>query len=212
MTHTRIHPELNITFADVSSNLGNVKKCEYTMGTLEVSQLTKARHDSVKRTVEKLASKKVIGVPPSVEYLDSLGRPARELRLNKRDCLIVVARLNAQFMANIIDRWQELEAQQQGNVSIEVSALQAENLELKRRLFEAKPRWVALADMRAAGRSNRMIARGLGVGLRIVERDITAIKREGFGAFLPEAAHAGPPLQLRFRAVAQPVAITSQAG
>ncbi len=93
----------------------------------------------------------------------------------------------------------------------DVQALQAENLELKRRLFEAKPRWVALADMRAAGRSNRMIARGLGVGLRIVERDITAIKREGFGAFLPEAAHAGPPLQLRFRAVAQPVAITSQA-
>ena len=49
-----------------------------TMSSREIAELVDSRHDSVKRTVERLAERGVIGLPPLVEYLDSLGRTAIE--------------------------------------------------------------------------------------------------------------------------------------
>ena len=91
-----------------------------TMSSREMSELTGKRHDSVKRTIEALAFKTdkngdpapVIGVPQIVEYLDTLGRPANEYHVSKRDSFVVVAQLCPEFTARIVDRWQELEAQQ----------------------------------------------------------------------------------------------------
>ena len=90
-----------------------------TMSSREMSELTGKRHDSVKRTIETLAFKTdkegkpapVIGTPQIVEYLDTLGRPANEYHVNKRDSCVVVAQLCPQFTAALVDRWQELEAQ-----------------------------------------------------------------------------------------------------
>lgn len=90
-----------------------------TMSSREMSELTGKRHDSVKRTIETLAFKTdkdgnptpVIGVPQIVEYLDSLGRPAIEYLVNKRDSFVVVAQLSPEFTAALVDRWQELESQ-----------------------------------------------------------------------------------------------------
>lgn len=53
--------------------------------------------------------------------------------------------------------------------------------------FEANPRWLAIADMRAAGRGNRQIAAGLGVKLRTLEREVMRINSSGLGRFLPES-------------------------
>ena len=91
-----------------------------TMSSREMSELTGKRHDSVKRTIETLAFKTdkngdpapVIGVPQIVEYLDTLGRPANEYHVSKRDSFVVVAQLCPEFTAKLVDRWQELEAQQ----------------------------------------------------------------------------------------------------
>lgn len=90
-----------------------------TMSSREMSELTGKRHDSVKRTIETLAFKTdkngdpapVIGVPQIVEYLDTLGRPANEYHVSKRDSFVVVAQLCPEFTARLVDRWQELEAQ-----------------------------------------------------------------------------------------------------
>ena len=90
-----------------------------TMSSREMSELTGKRHDSVKRTIETLAFKNdkngdpapVIGVPQIVEYLDTLGRPANEYHVSKRDSFVVVAQLCPEFTAKLVDRWQELEAQ-----------------------------------------------------------------------------------------------------
>ena len=90
-----------------------------TMSSREMSELTGKRHDSVKRTIETLAFKTdkngepapVIGVPQIVEYLDTLGRPANEYHVSKRDSFVVVAQLCPEFTAKLVDRWQELEAQ-----------------------------------------------------------------------------------------------------
>lgn len=90
-----------------------------TMSSREMSELTGKRHDSVKRTIETLAFKTdkngdpapVIGVPQIVEYLDTLGRPANEYHVSKRDSFVVVAQLCPEFTAKLVDRWQELETQ-----------------------------------------------------------------------------------------------------
>lgn len=83
-----------------------------TISSREIAELVESRHDSVKRAIERLAEKSVIGLPPTVKYLDSLGRKASEYRLGKRDSYVVVAQLSPEFTARLVDRWQELEARQ----------------------------------------------------------------------------------------------------
>ncbi|BAV74166.1 roi domain protein [Pseudomonas chlororaphis subsp. aurantiaca] len=82
-----------------------------SMSSREIADLVGSRHDSVKRAVERLAEKSVIGLPPLVEYLDGLGRPALEYQICKRDTYIIVAQLCPEFTARLVDRWQELEEQ-----------------------------------------------------------------------------------------------------
>ena len=82
-----------------------------TMSSRERADLVGSRHDSVKRAVERLAEKGVIGIPPLVEYLDGLGRPAMEYQICKRDTYVIVAQLCPEFTARLVDRWQELEEQ-----------------------------------------------------------------------------------------------------
>ena len=88
-----------------------------SMNSLEISDLTGSRHDSVKRTIERLAERGVIQSPPLVEIENkqSLGPRNKTMayvftgKQGKRDSLIVVAQLCPEFTARIVDRWQELE-------------------------------------------------------------------------------------------------------
>ena len=82
-----------------------------TMSSREIADLVESRHDSVKRTIERLVERKVIGSPPLVEYLDGLRRTATEYKICKRDSFVVVAQLSPEFTARLVDRWQELEEQ-----------------------------------------------------------------------------------------------------
>ena len=88
------------------------------MTSLEIAELVESRHDSVKRTIERLANQGVIVQPPSVDEpgQDAMGRPrATQVYVfagdrGKRDSIIVVAQLSPEFTARLVDRWQELEA------------------------------------------------------------------------------------------------------
>lgn len=88
-----------------------------TMSSREIADLVGSRHDKVKQSIERLAArtdntgKPVIDLPPLGEYLDSLGRPATEYLINKRDSFVVVAQLCPEFTAALVDRWQALEEQ-----------------------------------------------------------------------------------------------------
>jgi phage regulator Rha-like protein len=88
-----------------------------TMTSREIADLVGSRHDKVKQSIERLAAridntgKPVIDLPPLGEYLDSLGRPATEYLVNKRDSFVVVAQLCPEFTAALVDRWQALEEQ-----------------------------------------------------------------------------------------------------
>lgn len=96
-----------------------------TMSSREIAELTGSRHDSVRRTVERLAEKAVIQLPPLVEVTNHLGQKVLEYifsgEAGKRDSYIVVAQLCPEFTARIVDRWQELEARPQIDPQIALS-------------------------------------------------------------------------------------------
>ena len=81
------------------------------MTSLEIAELVESRHDSVKRTIERIASVGSIELPPMVEVKNHLGQKISVFQLDKRSSLIVVAQLSPEFTARVVDRWQELEAQ-----------------------------------------------------------------------------------------------------
>lgn len=91
------------------ANSENVSRT--TMSSQEIAELVDARHDSVKRTIERLAEKGVIQLPPLVEVKNHLKQTVEQYRLRKRDSFVVVAQLSPEFTAALVDRWQELEGQ-----------------------------------------------------------------------------------------------------
>jgi phage regulator Rha-like protein len=83
-----------------------------TMTSLEIAELVGARHDSVKRTIERLAENGVIALPPLVEKPDTGGRPGTYYVFDlahKRDSFVVVAQLSPEFTAALVKRWDGLE-------------------------------------------------------------------------------------------------------
>lgn len=116
---------------------------DVTMSSREIAELVESRHDKVKQSIERLAERGVIALPPMGEYRDALGRPAGEYHLAKRDSYVVVAQLSPEFTARLVDRWQELEARQPAPV--ELSRMQI--LEMA---MESERERVALAAQVAA--------------------------------------------------------------
>ncbi len=83
-----------------------------TMTSREIAELTGRRHDNVMRVCYDL---KASGVTPQIEecrVINDLanGRSFMEFKLNKRDSLVLVARLSPEFTGAVVDRWLELEA------------------------------------------------------------------------------------------------------
>src|SRR5690606_5453920 len=85
------------------------------MSSREIADLVESRHDNVRVTIERLASRAVIALPAMQEKATA-GRPAKEYIFSgeqgKRDSIIVVAQLCPEFTARLVDRWQELESRQ----------------------------------------------------------------------------------------------------
>lgn len=79
-----------------------------TMTSLEIAELVESRHDDVKRSINRLAERGVIELPPTAE-IKTATRPAKAFLVGKRDSYIIVAQLSPEFTAKLVDRWQELE-------------------------------------------------------------------------------------------------------
>jgi phage regulator Rha-like protein len=84
-----------------------------TMSSREIGDLLDTRHDSVKRTIERLADKDVVRFTPSVETShEGAGSRAVEVYLvSERDSYVVVAQLSPEFTARLVDYWQEHKGQ-----------------------------------------------------------------------------------------------------
>ena len=112
-----------------------------TMSSREIAELVDSRHDSVKRTIERLVEKGVITSPPTVEKPTD-GRPVTEYVFcgaqGKRDSIVVVAQLSPEFTARLVDRWQELEAAAASKSPVTIPRNFAEALRLAADLEEQK--------------------------------------------------------------------------
>ena len=80
-----------------------------TMSSQQISELVDSRHDKVKQSIERLAERGAIQLPPLGEVKNHLGQAVSVYRVCKRDSFVVVAQLSPEFTAALVDRWQELE-------------------------------------------------------------------------------------------------------
>ena len=87
-----------------------------SMTSLEISELTGSRHDSVKRAVERLADSGAISLPPLVEVKVQRERRAETVEAyvfsgpqGRLDSITVVAQLDPAFTAALVKRWDALE-------------------------------------------------------------------------------------------------------
>lgn len=111
-----------------------------TMSSQEIADLVSARHDSVKRTIERLAEKGVIQLPPLVEVKNHLGQTVEQYLFSgdkgKRDSFVVVAQLSPEFTGALVDRWQKLEQQFQQQVQVPI--LPGDYIQALEHLLESK--------------------------------------------------------------------------
>lgn len=86
-----------------------------TMSSREIAELTDKRHDNVVRTIQTLYDKRLIALPHFEEVPNPGPGPLllKQWLVGKRDSYVIVAQLSPEFTARLVDRWQELEQQQQ---------------------------------------------------------------------------------------------------
>ena len=97
-----------------------------TMSSREITKLVNSRHSDVCKSIEMLISKGVIGgYQPKPYTHPQNGQIYYEYFLNKRDTYILVAQFSPEFTAAVIDRWQELENQQNPTAQLPQNYLQA---------------------------------------------------------------------------------------
>ena len=97
-----------------------------TMSSREITKLVNSRHSDVCKSIETLISKGVIGgYQPKPYTHPQNGQIYYEYFLNKRDTYILVAQFSPEFTAAVIDRWQELENQQNPTALLPQDYLQA---------------------------------------------------------------------------------------
>ena len=86
---------------------------QQTMTSREIADLVESRHDSVKRTIDRLVESGVIRRPPMVDGEKAANHTLEQVyQVCKRDSYVIVAQLSPAFTARLVDRWQELEAAQ----------------------------------------------------------------------------------------------------
>ena len=90
-----------------------------TMSSREIAELTGKEHKNVIRTVKDLMAAEILDAQIEPLKFEYRGQWFDYYELNKRDSLVLVARLSPEFTAHIVDRWQELEKQvKQTNVDL----------------------------------------------------------------------------------------------
>lgn len=120
----------------MSMNLGQALSGKaVTMSSREIAELVKSKHSDVKRSAERLETGGVLTAPLAQFEFEHNGNTYFEYRFNKRDSLVLVARLSPLFTAAVVDRWQELETVSQLPQSLpEALRLAADLAEEKQKL------------------------------------------------------------------------------
>lgn len=111
------------------------KNASLTMSSREIAELCEKRHDNVLKLVRELIERGLLKNTTPHSYIHPQNNQRYfEFFSDKRDTLVIVARLSPEFTAVVIDRWQELEAKQ----AVQLPQTFAEALRLAADLEEQK--------------------------------------------------------------------------
>lgn len=111
------------------------KNASLTMSSREIAELCEKRHDNVLKLVRELIERGLLKNTTPHSYIHPQNNQRYfEFFSDKRDTLVIVARLSPEFTAAVVDRWQELEAQQ----AVQLPQTFAEALRLAADLEEQK--------------------------------------------------------------------------
>ena len=89
------------------------------MSSREIAELCKKEHKNVTVVIESLIAEQILTAEIQRLEYNHRGNNYKYYALNKRDSLVVVARLSPKFTAIVIDRWQELEEKEQQRLTQE---------------------------------------------------------------------------------------------
>ena len=153
------------------NDLAILKQTAQTMSSREIAQLCQKPHDNVLKLIRSLIDGGIVKSTTPHQYMHPQnGQWYTEFLSDKRDSLVVVARLSPEFTAAVIDRWQELETQlprELSRLEILQIALQAEQekIALECKVNELQPKADALDRISTASNSLnlRETAKTLGV-------------------------------------------------
>lgn len=130
-------------------NLQKQIESKLQMNSLEVSELTGVRHDSVKRTIIRLADAGIFSLPPTVVVKVKRSRRDESVEVyiftgdqGERDSVIVIAQVSPQATAQLVDEWRSLK--------LEVAALRGHLADRNAARLEAPQMAWALKDNRDA--------------------------------------------------------------
>jgi phage antirepressor YoqD-like protein len=152
-----------------------------TMSSREIAELVQSKHSDVKRSAERLAVGGVLTAPLAQFEFEHNGNRYFEYRFNKRDSLVLVARLSPEFTAAVVDRWQELESKSQLPQSLPEALRLAADLADEKLALESQ---LALAAPKVEFVDQYVMAKG-SMGFRAVCKLLHA-KEPEFRLFLLE--------------------------
>lgn len=163
---------------------------QLTMTSLEIAALVNSRHDDVKRSIQRLAERGAIELPPMAEIKTST-KPASVYKIGKRDSYVIVAQLSPEFTAALVDRWQELESQQQFKIPQTLPEALRLAADLADQLAIAAPKvavYELLAD-RKGDVSTTIVAKELGTTSIKLNRFLREQGIKWLNADLPKACY-----------------------
>ncbi|WP_368750139.1 winged helix-turn-helix transcriptional regulator [Klebsiella aerogenes] len=97
--------------------MNNLINNKPSMTSLEIAEMVGSRPSDVKRSIERLAERGIIQLPPMAKVENKQSNSPNRLTdvywfegdNGKRDSIVVVAQLSPEFTARLVDRWRELE-------------------------------------------------------------------------------------------------------
>lgn len=85
------------------------------MSSREIAKFTNKEHKNVLRVIRELLSEQILDAQIKPLKFNYRGQDFDYYNLNKRDSIVLVARLSPVFMAAIVDRWEYLEQKELDN-------------------------------------------------------------------------------------------------
>lgn len=161
-----------------------------SINSLQISELVQSRHDSVKRTIERLVQQEVIKFPPMVE-IPTTTKPALVYvfsgKQGRLDSITVVAQLCPQFTARLVKRWDELENNQQALLNKVDNDTAWLIDELQDEVLRTQPELLKLIGYYKKDLSQKEMALLLGVSDTTIRHRLSKLARLGFIDYTPNA-------------------------